>query len=352
MVPLINFPRGNFSKRHRLRETALMLRRAALVLLAGMVVGSSASGQKWADNMFETTSHDFGSVARGAKAEYEFVLSNIYLEDVHITSVRSSCGCTQVRIKKPDLRTYEKSAIIAKINTQSFSGNRGATVTVTIDKPYRAEVRLKTKVHIRTDVVFSPDSVQMGEIDEGACVQKKIQISYSGRSNWQILDVESTNPHICGEVVQTYRSGGRVRYDLNVSLDENAPSGYIRDHLILVTNEGNKHQVPVAVEGLVESGIMVSPASLFLGVIEPGNKVTKQLVVRGKKPFRIVSVSCDDESFEFGELPGDEAKVLHLIPVTFFAGETSGKVLKTIRIETDSDQSSPELSAYAVVAAN
>ena len=32
------------------------------------------------------------------------------------------------------------------------------------------------------------------------------------------------------------------------------------------------------------------------------------------------------------------------------AGEQPGKVLKTIRIETDLDDASPELSAYAVVA--
>ena len=328
-----------------------MLRRTALALLAGVLVGSSASGQKWADAMFETTSHDFGSVARGAKAEFEFVLSNIYLEDVHIASVRSSCGCTQVRIKKPDLKTYEESAVIAKINSHSFSGDRGATVTVTIDKPFYAEVRLKSKVYIRTDVVFSPDSVQVGEVDEGTPVEGKISIDYSGRSDWQILEVKSANPHISGEVVETRRSGGRVGYDLIVRLDENAPSGYIQDHLILVTNDRDKTQVPVAVEGLVQSGITVSPASLFLGVVESGNKVTKQLVVRGKKPFRIVSVSCDDESFEFGDFLTDEAKPLHLIPVTFFAGEAAGKILETIRIETDSGQSTPELSAYAVVAA-
>ena len=328
-----------------------MLRRTALALLLGVLAGSSAYGQEWADNMFETTSHDFGSIARGAKAEFEFALSNIYLEDVHIASVRSSCRCTQVRIKKPDLKTYEKSAIVAKINSHTFSGDRGATITVTLDKPFYAEVRLKSKVYIRTDVVFSPDSVQVGEIEEGTAVEKKISIDYSGRSDWQILEVRSANPHIAGEVVQTRRSGGQVGYDLVVRLDGDAPSGYIQDHLILVTNDRNKTQVPVTVEGVVQSGITVSPASLFLGVIEPGKKVTKQLVVRAKKPFRIVSVSCDDDCFEFGEVSTDEAKPLHLIPVTFCAGKESGKVLKTIRIETDSGQSLPELSAYAVVAA-
>ena len=55
---------------------------AALVL--AMFAWGPASGQEWATKMFKSTQHDFGTVARGAKAEYEFVFSNIYLEDVHI----------------------------------------------------------------------------------------------------------------------------------------------------------------------------------------------------------------------------------------------------------------------------
>jgi hypothetical protein len=164
-----------------------MLRRIAFPLLLGVLLGSSAYGQKWADNMFETHGHDFGSVARGAKAEFEFDLSNIYLEDVHIASVRSSCGCTQVRIKNQDLKTYQKSAIIAKINSHSFSGDRGATITVTFDKPFHAEVRLKSKVYIRTDVVFSPDSVQVGQVDEGTFVEKKIRRHFVGEY-WNRVD--------------------------------------------------------------------------------------------------------------------------------------------------------------------
>jgi len=48
--------------------------------------------------------------------------------------------------------------------------------------------------------------------------------------------------------------------------------------------------MPVLVEGRIVSGITVSPASLFMGVLQPGEQVTKQLVIKGKKPFRILSI--------------------------------------------------------------
>ena len=99
-----------------------------------------------------------------AKQIFEFELQNIYKEDIHISRVRASCGCTIPSIKKHDLKTWETGAIIAEYNTRSFLGKRGATVTVTIDKPFPAEVQLTVKGYIRSDVTFSPALVQFGDV--------------------------------------------------------------------------------------------------------------------------------------------------------------------------------------------
>ncbi len=90
-------------------------------------------GQEWATKMFATTSHDFGTVARGQRTEFEFVLENLYVEDVHIASVRASCSCTTPEIKTDTLKTHQKGAILAKYNTAAFLGPKGATLTVIVD---------------------------------------------------------------------------------------------------------------------------------------------------------------------------------------------------------------------------
>jgi len=328
-----------------------MLRKVVLTLILTAMAVSGAEAQEWARKMFSATNHNFGSVARGAKAEFRFELTNGYMEDIHISSVSSSCGCTSPRIEKNTLKTYEKGSIIAKFNTDTFLGQKGATLTVRIDRPYPAIVQLHVKGYIRSDVVVNPGSVRLGDIDQGNGTNAIVSISHAGRSDWKVLDVKSANPHISAKVTETSRRGGQVAYKLSVQLDENAPPGRINDHLMLVTNDYNSRQFPVLVEGRVLSGIVVSPATLFMGVVEPGKKVTRQLVVRSKKPFRILSISCDDDSFEF-KTPNENngpAKLVHLVPVTFVAGEGTGKVSRTIRIETDSGSMTPELAAYAVV---
>lgn len=327
-----------------------MVRKTVLSLLLAVLYGSPLVAGGWAEKMFETTRHDFGSVARDAKAEFRFVLTNIYVEDVHVAGVRSSCSCTSPRIEQPLLKTYEKGAIIAHFNTDRFLGSKGATITVTIDKPLPATVQLHVNGYIRGDVVFEPGSVQFGAVDHGTPAQRTVTVTCAGRPDWQVVDVTSTNPHFSVQMQEARRRGGQVAYDLLVRLDEHAPPGSLNDCLLLATNDRNSPQIPLAVEGVVESEIVVAPTSLFMGVVEPGKKVTKQLVVRSKKPFRILSVTCEGACFEF-DTPADEGpKPLYLIPVTFIAGEKPGKVLETIRIKTDLADTTPELSAYAVVA--
>jgi len=116
--------------------------------------------------MFATTSHDFGTVARGQRTEFEFVLENLYVEDVHIASVRASCSCTTPEIKTDTLKTHQKGAILAKYNTAAFLGPKGATLTVIFDKPFWAEVQLNVRGFIRSDVLLQPGSVDFGSVDQ------------------------------------------------------------------------------------------------------------------------------------------------------------------------------------------
>ena len=86
---------------------------------------------------------------------------------MHIAGVRASCGCTTPRIEKETLKTYEKGAIIAHINSESFLGSQGATLTVTIDKPQYAEVQLQVKVYVYSDVLLEPASIALGSVERG-----------------------------------------------------------------------------------------------------------------------------------------------------------------------------------------
>ncbi len=323
-----------------------MLRNLLAACVLGAVLASAAAAQEWATKMFTTTSHDFRSVAAGAKAEFRFQLKNLYEEDVHIKSVRSSCGCTHPVITKSDLKTFESGEIVAEFNTRmDTGGQKSATITVVFDKPFYAEVQLQVSGFIRSDVVLQPGLIDFGTVDVGAAVEKRAVLNYAGRNNWSIVKAK-VPAGLETEIFETARGQGQISYELVVRLTKTAAPGYIQDQILLVTNDKGNREIPVDVEAHVVSEISVSPLSLFMGVVQPGQQVTKQLIVRGKRPFKIVGVKCDDASFDV--MADGQARAIHRVPIVFTAGEKQGKITQQIAIETDQG-ATPTLTAYAQV---
>lgn len=302
--------------------------------LLWIVGASQVAGQEWARKMFAETEHDFGTVPRGSKQEYAFRFKNLYKESVHVADVRSHCGCTTPSIEKDTLATHETGEVRVRFNTKSFLGERGATITVTMDEPYFAEVQLQVRGYIRSDVVFTPGTVDFGSVVAGEEGSTKLDVAYAGSDDWEIVDVRSANEFLEVELDETTRSSGQVGYRMLVHLKPGAPAGILQDQLAIVTNDSGGKVLLLPVEGQITSPLTVSPASLFLGAVKPGETVKKRLVVRGSKPFRILKVQCDDPRCAFDPV-ADEPKSLHFVNFAFAATGETGEISKVIRIQTD-----------------
>lgn len=316
-------------------EMLAMLRAVLTALFCLTSFVGSLSAQDWAEKMFNKREHNFGTVARGADTVYRFEITNLYKQPMHITGVRSSCGCTTPTIENPKINTYEKAYIVAKFNTRTFTGYHGATLTVSLGAPYRAEVQVRVHGNIRGDVVFSPGAVQFGDIDEGSAPERTLTVTYAGRNSWRIVDVTNDNDQFEVELNELTRSSRKVSYNLLVRLKDDVPAGFIKDQITVVTNDprADSQRIPLFIEGKVVPEISVTPEKLVLGDVATGATVTKRVVVRGKNPFRILDVVCEDDSFTFKKQ--DEPKTLHLLEITFRPNASIGETRVPIQVLTD-----------------
>ena len=332
-------------KLHQLGRASCFLPKALLLVTLFAV---PASGQEWAEKMFSVTSHNFGTVAKGSKTEFRFIYRNLYEEDVHVSSVRTSCGCTQPAITKKLIKTHETGEIVAAFNTRTFLGQHGATLTVTFDQPFYAEVQLRVAGNIRGDVAFEPASVNLGNVDLGRGAEQVVRVTHIGSTPWEITDVRSANVNFEVLLSQPQHTGSQSAYDLTLRLKPDAPAGYINDQLILVTNDPRAAQIPMDVEGRVVAEVTVSPQLLALGNVVPGGSVTKNIVVRANRPFCVTGIVCNDGCLS---CPAKEtpAKV-HILPVTFQAGDVGGQVERELTITTDlGDGAVPVVTVQAMV---
>jgi hypothetical protein len=316
-----------------------------LVLLAQAPQGVLA--QKWAADMFSAREHDYGTVAKNADAIHEFEFQNLYQEEVVIRSVRSSCGCITPSYTTKNIGSLETGKIVAKFNTDRFVGQRSATVTVTFEKPFFAEVQLKATGFIRGDVVLEPGKLDFGSSASFGDARKSLLVDYrGGMSNWQIVDVTSTFPHVRVSLKETQRQRGRVIYSVNVRLLPEVAAGLHQTDLVLITNDPNNREIPISVAANVLEPIQVIPTQFDLGDVEPGQQITKHILVRSSEQCQISSAIADNPLIV--PTASGEAKNMHKIPIVFTAGKQAGPITATVTIKT-SQGSSQTVAVHANV---
>jgi hypothetical protein len=121
---------------------------------------------------------------------------------------------------------------------------------------------------------------------------------------------------------------------MTVRLKPDAPAGSLQDQLTLVTNDQRMPTVELPVEARVTPPLAVNPSPLMFGTLAPGQSATKQIVLTGKQPFRVLSITSNTESLQF-KTAFDVVKKVHLVPVTVIAPERPGDFHYSVTIETD-----------------
>ncbi len=309
--------------------------RLTIVLLATLSATTASAEKNWAEKMFNKLGHNFGTVARGADTVYRFEVTNLYKETMHITNVTSSCGCTSPTIENGTIKSHGKGYVVARFNTRDLVGRKSATITVHFGAPYRAQVQLRVHGNIRGDVVFSPGAVQFGSVDEGEKHEQIVKVSYAGHDAWRIVDITNDNANFEVKLTETSRSRGRVNYDLLVCLKANHPCGFVQDQISVITNDSRteNRRIPLLIGGRVIPELSVTPAIVALGELQPGKPVTQRVLVRGKKPFRILDVSCGHDCLTFKT--DNKSKVLHFVEITLNPGSGPATLSMPVTITTD-----------------
>ena len=325
---------------------------AALCLIP-FGTGANLFGQQgsnsWALKMFTELntemSHNFGNVALHAETVHRFTFKNIYKEDVVLASdPTSNCSCTKPSAPKKVIKSGETAEIIAQVDTSGrvHTGQRKATVTVRFSKPRYAEVQLHVAAFIRSDVIIEPGVVEFGGIGQGKSVSKKIYLQYNGnKSGWSLTGLKNTDTGVKAVAQEVPRQNGRKTYEVTVTLKDSANSGYVNDQLRFTTNEpGAGGQIFIPVRAQVLAPLSAKPSYFQLGVVHPGEQVSKNLVIRGSSPFRIEKITSTDTRMKF--LTANQESVVHVIPVTFRADENPGAIHQMISIRT-SQKEMPEV---------
>lgn len=323
-------------------------RLSAWTCLAVLAFTESAHAQ-WAERLFDTLSHDFGTVARGQHVKKRFKITNTLSRPLHIASAVPSCRiCSVAKLDRQWLQPGESVMLETGMQTIGFTGPRSVSVTVTFDRPSYGRARLTLQCYSRSDVVLSPGELVLGTVKQGKPITRKMKIEYAGRPDWKIAAATCANRAIDVALEETHRgptAGGghhEIGYLMTVSLKPEAPVGRIFDRIMLEVNDAYNKSLDVVVRGTVQSQVTLLPtAFLSFGTVSLTNPSSKRVLVgRSSEPFKIVSIE-EGQPGPFQINRPVLAKQLHTLKVTLKPDGRPGKVKQNFTIKTDLEGQRP-----------
>jgi hypothetical protein len=287
----------------------------------------------WGESLFETRQHNFGKVAIGAKAEYRFAMTNHFKQNIRVISLNTSCGCTLSELSSQFIASGSTEYLTATLNTNGqHTLENKAIITIHFEVTVEGRVlydsaQLIVSGYIRPDVVLLPGVIEFGAVKRGETVVRQIRLEYAGgNEGWELTKVDRSNPHIHvrAEAIPfpngSFRQNGEIHYQITATLKPDAPAGYVRDVIRFSTNEKNElnkinekqtqddfgnyetsreNEIIIPINGVVTEPLQIKPSPFVIGLADNETSVSKNIVIRSNKQFKILSVSCEDKQLGF-----------------------------------------------------
>jgi len=192
---------------------------------------------------------------------------------------------------------------------------------------------LEVTANSRADVVLNPGQVSLGVVAQGQKSSPQvIDVEYAGALDWRVTELVKSVGPLDVSYEELYRKPGQVGYRVSVAVKPDAPPGSIKQELYLKTNDPESPLVPILVDGTVQASLSVAPNPVPLGTLKVGDSITKAVVMRGSKPFRVLGVEGQGDGL-VTELPAS-AKEVQVIRVKYQPAKT-GELHRQLKIKTD-----------------
>lgn len=309
--------------------------RHCLVVCAGLCCAGPVAAASWADSLFESISKDFGSVPRGSTLTHLFRLNNKTDQPVHISGLRVSCGCVTASALQADIAPGQSTVVVAQMDTGRFAGVRSVTIYVSLDRPVVEEVRLWVQANSRDDVSIVPESLAYGQIKRGGGPEKSVNVTFYGGGQWQILEANCDSNYVKTEIKEVRRDESQVTYQLTTTLRSDTPVGKWYSDVWLKTNHQAMPRVRIPLTVEVESNLSLSPTTVNLGEVKVGGQAERRAILRGVRPFKVLSFSGTDSTLNVTDTT-DDSKPVHVLTITL-RPDKAGDVSRTLRVVTDLD---------------
>lgn len=242
---------------------------------------------------------DFGTVPKGQKLDWSFVVHNTGTSDLEILAAKPGCGCTVADFDKI-IKPGQTGKVTAHVDTTNFAGPIAKAVTLETNDAGTPNAQLTITAIVKPYVDAFPAGFVRFNMLQGDVDKQTLTIFSEDEAPFEIVKVESPQEWIKvdykkaeGSDIQKIGRSGQNQYKFDVTVGgPDVRVGPLAEKIHIVTNSKFQPDYWVSVSGVVRPTYRVDPTAVNFGDVAPTDSAaTRVIMLRSndlKTPERFV----------------------------------------------------------------
>jgi hypothetical protein len=238
---------------------------------------------------------DYGTIAKGEKLDWSFLVKNTGDTDLQIIAAKPGCGCTVADFDKV-IKPGETGKVTAHVDTAAFAGPIAKTVTLETNDPTTPTSQLTIHAVVKPYVEAFPAGFVRFNLLQGDADTQSVMLYSEEDEPFQVTKVELPIDPATNEPVKwvktTYEKvadadkapnvgrPGQDQYKVNITVGgPNANVGALADKVHIYTNSKHQPDYFVSISGVIRPTFRVEPTMLNFGEVTPNDVSATRMVM-------------------------------------------------------------------------
>ena len=238
---------------------------------------------------------DYGTIAKGEKLDWSFLVKNTGDSDLQIIAAKPGCGCTVADFDKV-IKPGETGKVTAHVDTTAFAGPIAKTVTLETNDPTTPTSQLTIHAIVKPYVEAFPAGFVRFNLLQGEADTQSVMLYSEEDEPFQVTKVDlpidpATNEPLkwikvtydkVAEADKAPNVGrpGQDQYKVNITVGgADAIVGALGEKIHIFTNSKHQPEYPVSIAGVIRPTLRVEPSILNFGEVTPNDVAATRMVM-------------------------------------------------------------------------
>jgi len=239
---------------------------------------------------------DYGTIPKGEKLDWSFVVKNTGDADLEITAAKPACGCTVADFDKV-IKPGQTGKVTAHVDTSAFAGPIAKTVTLETNDLTTPTAMLTIHAIVKPYVEAYPAGFVRYNLLQGEADTQSVTLYSEEDEPFQVTDVEIPIDPITSKPVKWMKATfekitndaekapnvgrpGQDQYKLKITVGgPDGKVGVIGDKVRIITNSKHQPDYLISITGVIRPAFGVEPSALNFGEVTPSDVSATRMVV-------------------------------------------------------------------------